>query len=174
MLDWLLASWSLHSSVIYKQTYFVTSVCSLYSSVKKKKYYFKIPSHSKSSEATKLAKHTSNKTWNDLFLYVILLFSIEQVFRRELQTKTFDKYIIIRILIHRRDNKCSYLKEWQIMGQKFWQIYINNRSEQQNFFIFIWIFQLKENMLMMIPAFVNCPLCMFTLTHTSTQAPEAI
>lgn len=52
------------------------------------------------------------------------------------------------------------------MGQKFWQIYINNRSQQQNFFIFIWILQLKENILVMISPSTKCTFYMFTRVHT--------
>lgn len=45
-----------------------------------------------------------------MFLCAIALFSVE-VSHKDLQTWTFDKYIIIKILIHQND-KYPYLKEW--------------------------------------------------------------
>lgn len=55
------------------------------------------------------------------------------------------------------------------MRQKFWQIYINNRSKQQDFFIFIWVFQLKENTLMMKSASANCTP---VRSHTQAHRPQ--
>lgn len=116
---------------------------------------------------TKLAKHISNKTWSDLCFSVFYTGSFSMGLEKLghlINTLLQDFwYIRVQNILTSKSGK-----SWDKNFGKFTSII----DLSSNFFIFIWIFQLKENILMMTSASVNCTPCMFI--HTSTQAPEGL